>query len=140
MLQITGTMKILSAILLLSLLVSCTKETPAPADPWNLIHLKAEVSYDQPITSPGGAKYWKSTVVLDKQIYDSIFVIVQWDAYSSPGSTYLRTIKDTIKIGPQPAGQVTRISNIAYQPAWSAQDVKIVFAWSSVWNRYVFQY
>lgn len=124
-------------LLVLSCFLSCKKEEIKPAEPWYRINLRAMVKNEGVLYA--GSYYWKSSVSFDKEVYDSVFVVVQWDAYSLPGN-YLRTIKDTVLLLPQKSNTVDHLSNSLYQYPWTAQEVKIVYAWSSYWGRYDLRY
>ncbi len=125
-------------LLSIAIFFSCKKQVN-PTEPWNKINLKATVG-NTVVSSPAGiSRYWSTNVSFDKEIYDSVFVVVQWDAFAAPGS-YIGTIKDTIKLAPQKENTVGKISNTLYQVPWTSQDVKIVYAWSKIWDKYEFHY
>ena len=119
-------------------LLSCSKED-AVSEPWHIINLSAAVGTQTVATATGQKTFWKTTVTLDKTVYDSSFVVVQWDVYAAPGSS-LATIKDTIPIAPMQSGTVSHISWVEYQQPWFTDQVKIVWAWSGIWNKYEFRY
>jgi hypothetical protein len=87
----------------------------------------------------GAPEVWKTTVTSDKAVYDSIFVVVQWDVYAAAGA-YMGTKKDTVGIAPGISGMVHHLTRYPYMPPWSSDEVKIVYAWSTAWNKYELRY
>jgi hypothetical protein len=120
-------MKKIFIIIACSCILSCEK-TVDPIIAAEVINVTAAVTQEAVVTPSGTFKYWKSTATIDKIVHDTSYIIVQWDAYSAPG-TYESTMKDTVRFLPHQSGSIHHRSRIVYMSPWFAQEVKVVAAW-----------
>ncbi len=108
--------------------VSCKKETEKTPFAKPVVNVTAAVTQDTVVTSSGTFKYWKSIATVDRALLDTSYVIIQWDAYSVPGS-YELTMRDTVVLLPFQSGSVSHRSRIIYMHPWFAKEVKVSAAW-----------
>lgn len=107
--------------------ISCKKETETFSSK-PIINVTAAVTQEIVASPSGNFKYWKTIATVDKSLLDTSFIIVQWDAYSAPG-TYESTMRDTVTFMPYQSGTASHRSRIVYMNPWFAQEVKVVAAW-----------
>jgi hypothetical protein len=118
---------ILPAALFLMMVASCKKSSEVTENLYT-VNVTAAVTQEIVSTPSGTFKYWKSIATVDKMVYDTSFVIVQWDAYSAPGA-YESTMRDTVTFLPYQTGTISHRSRTVYMNPWFAQDVKVSDAW-----------